>query len=289
VIARFVILTLMACALTAAPAAAQGKGKGLGKRGGGGNASQAPAPVVLESDSGTPFTGSGLRQFGSWLDDASMLDEGSAWTALSFAHTRSAGATQTDFPVADLSYGMTPRAQVGVSFPYYRMRFADGTSIGGVGDVYLTAKLALVTPDAKRAWGVSITPIFEVLEAAAPGTSRFGLGMPVNAELRLGSVRVFGTSGFFTRGTLFASGALEVPVNERIIVTGALTSMRAINDDDLADALTLPKSRADLNVIGAYFLTPSVAVFGGAGRTLSNASTVGSSLLITAGVSLSMQ
>jgi hypothetical protein len=288
VIARFFILTLVASALAAAPAAGQGKGKGLGKRGG--NSPQAPAPVIIDTESGAPLAGSGLRQFGSWLDDASMIDAGSAWTAISFAHTRSAGARQTDFPVADLSYGMSPRAQVGLSFPYYRMQFADGTAIDGVGDVYLTATFGLVSPDAKRnrLWGLSVTPIIEVLEEATPGASRFGLGLPVNAELRLGSARIYGSTGFFTRGAVFASGALEVPVHERVIVTGALSAMRATNEDEVADALALPRSRTDLNVVAAYFLTPQMAVFGGTGRTLSNASTVGSSLQITAGISFSM-
>jgi hypothetical protein len=244
--------------------------------------------VLLDTESGVPLSGTGLRQFGSWLDDASMLDEGSAWTAISFAHIRSGGGSQTDFPAADFSYGLTPRAQFGMSVPYYRLNFSDGTNVRGIGDIYLTAKLAVITPEGKRNWGVSVSPILEVLDDPLPDSSRFGLGLPVNAEMRFSRARVYGSTGFFTRGALFASGALEVPVNERVIVTGALTTMRAVNNDDVADALTLPKSRSDVTVVGAYFLTPTIAVFGGTGRTLSNASTIGSTFLITAGLSFSM-
>jgi hypothetical protein len=288
--ARQLLFTLVLVALAAAPAAGQGRGNGLTKRGG--KTPAAPAPAVTEQqplidDAGVPLTGSGLRQFGSWLDDASLMGEGDAWTALSFAHVRSTGGRQTDFPVADVSYGLSPRAQLGLSVPYYRVRFADGTAVGGIGDVYLTAKLALVTPEADRTWGVSVTPIVEVLDDPAPGSSRFGVGVPLNAEVRFAGARLYGSTGFFTRGTLFTSAALEFALSDRLMMTGAIAAMRAINDDDVADALELPTARADGSVVAAWFLRPGVAVFGGVGRSLSNASTVGATFLFTGGVSFS--
>jgi hypothetical protein len=239
------------------------------------------------AEDGTLLSGYGIRQFGAWLDDASLITPGDAWTAISFGHYLSSGNRQTDFPVGDASYGMTSRLQLGVSVPYYHLNFSDGTNVGGVGDVYLTAKIALVAPGDARNWGVSMTPILEVLDEPAPGNSRLGVGVPVNAEYRAGRYRVFGSTGFFTRGSLFASGALEVPVHDRLMITGSLSTMRAFNDDAVADALAIPRTRSDISATAAYFLRPTIAVFGGTGRTLTNADAVGSSFLLTAGVSFS--
>jgi hypothetical protein len=232
-----------------------------------------------------------VRQFGSWLDDASVLAAGQAWTALSFGHYRSTGSNQTDFPIIDASVGLTPRAQIGVTVPYYRMHFVDGSALNGFGDVYFNVKLAVIDPDVDgRRVGVAVSPTIELLDRAAYGaetTGRFAWAAPVSVELRGDGYRVFGSTGYFSRGVFFGTGAVEIPLMERLVVTGALSTMRSLNDDRLADAQQLPKSRVDVTAVAAWFLTPSIATFAGTGRTISRVDGGGTSMLFTAGLSLS--
>jgi hypothetical protein len=278
---RSLALGIVLVALAAGSAAAQGNGKALGKGRAG--------PVTSGSASATATAPSaGVRQFGSWLDDASVLGTGNAWTAISFGHYRTPYSHQTDFPIADVSVGVTRRAQVGVTVPYYQLQLADGSSLNGIGDIYFSTKLSLVDPHHKgRRVGLAVSPTVEVLDTSTPGAGRLGWGAPVNLEFRGTGYRVFGSTGYFSRGAVFGSSAVEIPVQEKLVITTALSVMRSINNDPVADALQLPKSRTDLNGVAAYFLGPSFAVFGGAGRTLSNAAAGGTSLMITAGISLS--
>jgi hypothetical protein len=108
----------------------------------------------------------------------------------------------------------------------------------------------------------------------------------VSVELRGSDYRVYGSAGYFSRGAIFSSGAVEMPVTNRLIVTGALIQMRSLNDSPAADALGLSKNRLDLAGAAAYFVMPSVAAFGSIGRTISSAGPLGTSLTLNGGVSM---
>jgi hypothetical protein len=279
---RTIAVAVAFVALAAGPAAAQGHGKALGKgRAGPVTSGSATAAATASS--------TGVRQFGSWLDDASVLGTGNAWTAISFGHYRTPFSHQTDFPIADVSVGVTRRAQVGVTVPYYRLQLPDGSSLNGIGDMYFSTKLSIVDPHEKgRRVGLAVSPTVELLDTSATEAGRFGWGAPVSLEFRGKGYRVFGSTGYFSRGAVFGSSAVEIPVQERLMITTALSVMRAINNDPVADTLQLPKTRTDLNGVAAYFLAPSVAVFGGAGRTISNAAAGGTSLMVTGGISFTL-
>jgi hypothetical protein len=278
---KSIALAIAFLVLAAAPAAAQGHGKGLGKGRAG--------PVTSGSATAATAASTGVRQFGSWLDDASVLGSGNAWTAISFGHYRTPFSHQTDFPIADASIGVTRRAQVGVTVPFYRLQLADGSSVNGIGDMYFSTKLSIVDPhDKGRRVGFAVSPTVELLDNSMTGAGRFGWGAPVSLEFRGKGHRAFGSTGYFSRGAVFGSSAVEIPVRERLMITTALSVMRSTNNDPVADALQLPKTRTDLNGVAAYFLSPSAAVFGGAGRTISNAAAGGTSLMITGGISLTL-
>jgi hypothetical protein len=275
-------LAAVLIALIAAPASAQGKGKGKGKTGGGPTTSGSAAPTNT-----TAAGEAGFRQFGSWLDDASILGPGDAWTSISFGHYRSLGGVQTDFPVVDAGIGVSRRAQFGISVPYYRLHFADGTHIGGLGDVVFSGKVMLIDPaDAKHAVGIAVSPVFEFSGDPLPGSPNITWAAPVSVELRAPGYRLFASSGYFSRGAFFGSGAVEVPVSDRVVATGALSVMRSLNENAAADAIGLSKSRADVTASAAYFVTPSIAIFGGTGRTIGNRDGTGTTLLLNVGVSL---
>jgi hypothetical protein len=264
-----------------ASADAQGRGNGRNKVKGG------SGPVTSGSAAPASTAGLAIRQFGAWLDDASVMTPGDAWTSITIGHYRSLAGSQTDFPVMDLGFGVTPRMQFGLSVPYYHARFNDGTSIGGFGDVFVNGKIVLRETSGERAIGVAISPVVEFLQDPEPGRSSVGWGAPLDIEASFTGFRVFGSTGYFSRGALFAAAALEVPLSERLVATGGLTMMRATNDSPLADAIGLSRSRSDLTASAAYFLSPSIAVFAGTGRTIGNADGTGTTFMLNGGVSIS--
>jgi hypothetical protein len=214
------------------------------------------------------------------------MPPGDAWAALALGHYRFGSSRQTDFPMIDVGVGVTPRAQVGLAVPYYRFSASDGSSLSGVGDVYVNAKLVLVDPATHaRRLGVAVAPLVEIQNAPLPGTSRVAFAAPVNVELRADGYRLFGSGGFFSRGAVFGSGAVETPVTERLVLTAAISITRSVKEDLEADLQQIPRNRSDVSAVAAFFLTPTVALFGGTGRTLSGHATA-TSLLITAGVSV---
>jgi hypothetical protein len=266
--------------LSVLPAHAQGKGNGRFK------AKGTSGPVTSGSAAPASASGIAIRQFGAWLDDASLLTPGDAWTSITIGHYRSLFGSQTDFPVIDAGIGITKRTQFGVTVPYYQARFNDGTSVGGFGDVFLTGKVQLVEPSEGRI-GLAVSPVVEFSQDPMPGQSSFGWGAPLDIEARLPGFRVFGSTGYFSRGALFAAGALELPIGDRLVATGGLTMMRATNESPAADALGLSKGRSDITASAAYFLSPSIALFAGTGRTIGNADGTGTTFMLNGGVSIS--
>jgi hypothetical protein len=263
----------------AADAFAQGRGKGPGKIGG----STAGGSVAVAAAS-APST----MQFGSWLDDASAQQPGEAWTALSLGYFRAAGNEQTGFPMFDASLGVRRRVALGVTVPYYRISLPDGTGASGLGDVYLSGKFVLVDPGASRyGFGIAVSPVLEVLADPEPDGNRYSLGVPFSFELRADGYRVFGSTGFFSRGVFFGSGALEIPLTDRTVLTGALTTSRSLDISLEEELLAVSRNRTDVTGVVAYFLTPSVAPFGGIGRTLGS-TPFGTSIMLVGGISLTL-
>lgn len=276
--------------LAAAPAAAQGNGNGhaLGRYKPKSNPPPSSSTTTAPSAESVPVVG-GVRQFGSWLDDASLVEPAHGYASISIGHYRSLGGRQTDFPIVDGAFGLTPRLQVGVSVPYYRLTFNDGTRITGLGDVYLSTKVSIVAPEnTERRIGLALSPVLEVLGNPDPiKNSRVFWGLPVNVEVRRDRYRVYGSGGYFSRGALFGSGAFEVPVHERVIVTGVLAYTRALNEDPGADTLALSRIRMDVSGAAAYVLSPSFVLFGSLGRTISAKDVNASSLVVSGGISVS--
>jgi hypothetical protein len=268
----------------ASPAVAQGKGKGLAK----GRRPTPPAAPVSSSAASAAVPIPGIRQFGAWLDDASLQDAGSASAAVSLGLVRSAGGRQTDFPIVDAGLGLTPRVQLGMTVPYYRLSFADGSRAAGLGDVYLAAKVGLIDPaKTTSGFGLAVSPLVEILADPDPtGGGNFHVGLPVSVEWRQSKYRLYGSSGYLSRGAFFTSGALELPLTERLVATGMLSYTRALNDDPNADAMGMSKARTDLIGGAAFFTTPSIAIYGSLGRTISAQDANAASFMLGAGVSM---
>jgi hypothetical protein len=230
----------------------------------------------------------GFREFGSWLDDATLVDPGGGWLSFALGHYRSPGSHQTDFPVTDAALGVERRLQLGVTVPYSHYGFPDGEGASGRGDVYLNAKIGLRDPATSGGRGLALTPIVEILSEPDPvHGGRVFWGLPLSGELRASSFRLYGSTGYFSRHVLFASGAIEKPATDRVVITGALTWARSLSNDTVADAARLASTRVDLTGGVAYVLTPRIAAFGSLGRTVSSVDENASTLMFNTGVSIS--
>jgi len=263
--------------LCAGPAAAQGRGRGLGH-----GSEEAPPDAI----------GAGVRQFGVWLDDATLSPRGQGWVTVGLGYSRAPFGNQWDAPSVDAGFGVSPRLQVAVTAPFSKVTYTDGTKDRGMGDVYGAAKLGLIDPTAKgHSFGLALVPVVEYLSSGSvpEGGSRLHWALPIALEKRFEKFRAYGAVGYFSRGSVFASGALEVPLTARVTATATLSHSRSVKDDPLSDELDLGNSRSDLSAGAVYFFSPKATFYGSVGRTVSHLDANGSSLAVAAGVSLGFQ
>jgi len=277
--------------LAAAPLFAQGNGHGNAFGHAKAAASAAPAAASAAAGGGVATVAdiSGTRNFASWLDDASVVGPGSGVMSFSAGYWRMAGFSELDVPSFDVGVGLTRRIQAGASVPVYHAGATGGPVTRGIGDLYLNSKIQLREPaaGARPRLGVALVPLVQMLSAEpAPGTSRYSWGLPVAIEMQRTGWRVYGSTGYFSRGSLFASAAIELPLADRAWFTGTVTRSHSTKKDTDADALGLSANRTDISGGAAWAVADSVALFGSLGRTLSRDSPTDTHLFVTGGVSV---
>jgi len=260
----------------AQPAVAQGHGRGLGR---GKHNQPQPEPE-------NPIPGTGVRHFGTWLDDATLLPPWKGWMTFGVGYWRSTFGHQWDAPSIDAGMGISRRLQIAITAPLSRVRYADGTSIRGLGDTYVAAKIGLIAPQKGRPYGLAVVPVLEYLSSGSvqEGDGRLHWGLPVAFEWRFQALRAYGSAGYFSRGAVFGAGALEVPVTNKLTLTGVLSHSRSLEEDLLSDALELSRTRWDLAGSASYTVK-SATVFATLGRTISRLDENGTSLVVTVGAS----
>lgn len=285
-------LVLVLALATVAAAQGNGRGKANGRFKGG----AAPSPssggaAQLQLQPPPPqLTGTGVRNFGAWLDDASLLQPGMSSVSVSFGWFRSPVFREFDVPVVDGGIGVTRRVQFGFSVPYYHANEPGGPVARGLGDLYLNAKVQLRDPAAAHNSGIgfAVTPVLEVL-STDPGAeaSRLNWALPASIEVQGQRIRAFASAGYFSRGSLFASGAVELALSDRLWTTGAITRSLSTKQDEFSTWLGLSPSRTDVNAGVTYIVASTVAAFGNVGRTISRQDANSASLVVSGGVSFS--
>ena len=294
--AAFVIAFTL-CGVLARPAAAQGNGRGNAfghaKAASSGAASAATSSSSAASaDGGSPAgprpEATGVRNFGSWLDDASVLAPGTAFTSFSAGYWRLASFSEVDVPSFDVAVGLTKRVQVGASVPVYHASAPGGPVVRGLGDLYLSSKIQLRDPSGKnQSVGVAVIPLLQVLSAEPlPGQGRVSWAVPVAFEVQRTGYRIYGSTGYFSRGSLFGSAALELPVADRVWITGTLSQSHSLRNDMEADALGLASNRTDVSGGATWAVSDGLALFGSVGRTLSLDDPNSTHLFMTGGLSV---
>ena len=254
-------------------------------------APKAPAPTtspttssatVVTPDAAPPV--SSFRQFGAWLDDASAPTwRGEGYTSIGVGYFRLAGSSQMSVPMLGMGMGLSDRLQVSASVPFYRSSSA-GATYSGLDDMYFGAKYTIVDPTLTLSeFGLAVNPLVEVLSAGNPDRVHFAL--PVSMELRRQPFRVYGSAGYFTRGSVFSGGALEW-TGARLIVTGSLSQSYSIKEDLVLDSMSVSRQHLSVSGSAAVPLTSRAAGFVSVGRSLSSPEQGGTSLALTGGMSI---
>jgi hypothetical protein len=273
----------MLCMLAAVPVAAQGNGRGHAY--GHVNKGAPPSGGVSQLEPGAAPV---VHTFGSWLDDASVMTPGSGSLSVSFGWFRSPSFREFDLPVADGGIGITRRVQFGFSVPYYHVNVPGGPVAHGLGDLYLNAKVQLREADPVRhRLGFSVTPVVEVLSSEpGPEARRFNWAIPVSVELQRTRWRAYGSTGYFSRGSLFASAAIETSLTSRTSLTGTITQSHSLADEVPGAPSDVTRTRTDASGSFAYAVRPTLLAFASVGRTLSRQDANAASLVISGGVSV---
>jgi len=237
------------------------------------SSADAPTPDIAAAvDTGVPGGITRVRSLGVWLDDATAMSPGEAWLTMSIQRWGSPIGSGFDAPVFDVVGGIVPRVHAFASIPYSRTTYVGLPSEGELGTVYLGGK-AVIKEAGNRVLGIAVTPTLEILSSSAiseTGYSRVNGVVPVNLEWRQGHTRVYGSTGYFTRGAFFTAGAWEQTLTDRLVVTGALSQAWATDDLALAEEVGLRTSRTDVVGSLAWIASPQVMLFGSAARTLSS-------------------
>lgn len=231
-----------------------------------------PAAGAFADPAGDVVTGSPrVRSFGVWLDDATLAAPRSLWVTIGVTRWSAPAGSGVEAPAFGVAAGITPRAQVSFSVSHSRATLEGyEPELSEIGNLYAGVKLLLREPT-NDAIGVSISPTLEVLGPSAvdSGTRRVHWVVPLSIEIGRGPTRAYGSVGYFSRGAVFASAALERHVSSRVALTGALMQSWATTDADEAEALGLRRRRTDVGGGVSAFLVPQLAVFAFAGRTIS--------------------
>jgi hypothetical protein len=107
-------------------------------------------------------------------------------------------------------------------------------------------------------------------------------------EVRWQGWRTYGSAGYFSRGSLFASVAVERAVSQRLSLTGTFSDAYSTNADAALTAAGLGRSRADVSGGASYLVGPAWIVFGSIGRTVSAHDPESGTLSLSGGVSLNL-
>jgi hypothetical protein len=189
-----------------------------------------------------PASATRLQTFGFWLDTAFVNAPGETWMWVSTSYWRSPSLREIDAPAIGVNVGVAPRTQVGVSLPYYHLTDQFGFTSHGLGASYATLKLAVVQDHRVN---VSVSPTLEILSWSSPQVGRINAVLPINVQTFIGNARVYGSTGYFSRGSVFGSGAAEWSPANSLTLTTTLAHSYSVVSDPASDRLGISKHRTD--------------------------------------------
>ena len=226
-----------------------------------------------------------LQTFGSWLDTAGVSAPGEAWVSISSAYWRSPSLREVDAPAMGVTAGVARRTQIGVSLPYYHVTDQSGFASQGFGASYVTTKFAL--SESPRI-GVSTSPTVEILNWSSPEIGRVNFVLPISLQTSVGTTQIYGSTGYFTRGSVFGTGAVEWPATSKLTLAVTMAHSYSVVSDPVSDALGVARHRTDASGGVYYAATPGVVVFTSIGRTFAPIDQTSGRLAVSAGMTMNV-
>ena len=241
-----------------------------------------PSPTAIGRSTGaTPF---------AWLDDASLMTPGGVWLGVSLVRWAGTDSSEIDVPVVDVAIGLTPRLQIGASVPRVVGSSDPAGAAGGLGTTYFNAKI-LVRDVESIGLKLAVAPTLEVLNAsalaAAPHERRMQWGLPASVEIDRGSARVYASTGYFSRGVLFAGAGGGWQATPRL--AASVSFSRAWSTTLSADPTVPSPNRNEVSGGAFYSLRSTLGVFGSVGHTIATDDADGAGTTVSVGISLMLQ
>ena len=215
------------------------------------------SPVTSTTATSAPATAANaVIYYGSWLDDASVVSPGDLWVSLSTGYWTADANRQIDAPVVTAAVGINSRMQAGGTASFYHFRDAEGFSEAGVGSISAYGKILLVDAATNaNGLGFAVTPLVEI----SPGSQdEIGWALPVNVEKRRGSLRIYGSTGYFSRGSIFATIGADMPLGSRVSISGNFGRSYAREGT----------SQSSFGVGAFVMMTSTSGAFAGIGQTI---------------------
>jgi hypothetical protein len=286
-----------------APGQSKGTGaaNGSGKNTSSGGKSTGAGSQNARNSSGTPVTPnqstlllpatSGIGPAAvtpfAWIDNARVMNAGTAWLGLSVVRWQGNGLSEVSLPVIDGAVGLSSRLQLGITMPHV---LASGEPVGppgGLGTSFVHTKVVVLQGAASR-FQVAISPTLEILSlaavnGAAVGQARTQWGFPVSADIDRGSVRLFGSTGYFSPGVWFGGAGVGTLVKNRV---GLSVSLGRSWLSAAADTVLPASHRNEVSAAASMDLTPHIGVFGSLGRTIATSPDNGAGSTISIGMSV---
>lgn len=222
------------------------------------------------------------------VDDASLLDPGSVSLTLSIMRWQGSGTSEVDAPVVSGAVGLTPRVQFSASIPHVVGSTDPNGATGGIGTVFLSAKVSLFD-DAALGVKLAVSPSVAVLSedtlAAMPiGSSRAHVGLPFSVEGGRGPVSVYAGAGYYSNGSWFAGVGTSVQARPKVAVSLAFS--RAWTRASTTDPALVATNRNEVSIGASRTMAPLVSVYGSISQTVATLDENGAGTTLAAGISL---
>lgn len=232
-----------------------------------------------------PEAGKRMQTFGSWLDTADVNAPGETWMWASIAYWRSRTVREISAPAIGFSTGVARRAQLSVSVPYSFLSDPSGSTSRGIGAWYVTPKFAVTQNDRVN---VSTSPTLEVLNWSSSNIRRVNFLLPVSVQTHAGPARVYASTGYVSRGSVFGSGALEWSARESLTFTTSFAHSYSVVSDPVSDALGIQRHTTDASA-GMYLsLRQTAVLFASVGRTFTPVNDTSGRLALSSGITFNV-
>ncbi len=275
-IARLVVAGALVALATVLPAAAQGNSSNQ-------NPKTPNSNRLLTRGGGTSTTAAVAL-----IDDASLLDRGSASLSLSVMRWQGSGISEVDAPIVFGAVGLHPRIQVAASIPHVVGSANPNGATGGLGTVFLGGKIGLFN-NLDRGVKLAVSPTVAVLStdtlaSMAAGSSRVQFGLPLSFEVEHGSRRMYAGLGYYSNGSWFAGIGAGLQATPKVSVS--LGFSRAWTNASTIDPTLVASDRNELSIGVSRAIVSLVSLYASISQTVATLDQDGAGTTVAAGVSV---